>query len=147
MDSPLLIGVIASIIAIVIVGIFKWLGYGLIFGFEKVSKHEPDIAGKWVTEYEEGGKTFSENATIIQRGSRISGEIRLRELNDGQVYHFKGTFKHRILSAEYWSPDEIDYERGTFVLQLIARELRGQHILFDSDDELITSRYVWKQKK
>ena len=147
--NPYIISIVGGLIVLVIVWILRRVGVRFKIMVERISRHEPDIGGKWVTEYEEDGQTYNENVTINQRGSSVGGEIRPKAPNDDdEIYKFKGTFKHRILTAEYWSPDEKDYERGTFVLQLVARELRGQHILFASDtDELITSRYVWRKKK
>lgn len=112
------------------------------------SRHQPSIAGKWITEYREGDAEMREEVTVRQRGSKIRGQIALRSKDETDIYRFEGTFKNLILTGTYESTDPEDIERGVFLLNYARGKLTGQYARPSREsDEMISSRYVWQRPK
>ncbi len=144
--DPLAIGIAASLLGGLAVVFLQWFWRSALPDIVlRFQKNEPRIGGKWKTQFEEEGQTYSENVTLRQRGRNVTADIVLREGDDETVYKFVGTFRNLILSGTYQSADEADYERGAILLRYTSKgRFVGQNAFFSKTSEnLVSSRYEW----
>lgn len=109
---------------------------------------QDSLSGDWVSEYQEGVATYNETISIRQVGRTIQGTAILNEQGKQlEVQEIRGTYKHQILTAEYWSSDRNVIERGTFTLKRATPErLEGYFTFFSGDPlELTSSKYIWRR--
>jgi hypothetical protein len=133
----------------IVVLIMIWLWNNIVPRITQRFIHqEPNISGKWNTNFKENDQIFHEVVTLVQRGRRVSGQIELKLLNEEDSnYKFEGTFKYLILTCMYHSTDLSEYEQGVFALRYTKKnKLVGQHVLISKQsDHLISSDYEWKK--
>lgn len=84
-----------------------------------------------------------------QTGSDIEGKVVLHEgRNLTLTYDLRGTFSNRILTAEYYSSEHSNDERGSINLKLITNNIFSGFCSFSkssvsTDDEIRVSPYIW----
>lgn len=84
-----------------------------------------------------------------QDGSDIEGVVILHERgNMTLTYDLRGTFSNRILTAEYYSSEHNNDERGSINLKLITNNIFSGFCSFSkssvsTDDEIRVSPYIW----
>jgi len=111
------------------------------------------LAKNWRTTFRENEKDYHENVEIHQNGHRVSGTIKLMDINNPDqitdFYEFEGVFKNRILTGIFEPKDTEDYERGAFALERQGKILKGKYIFFTkTEGEPITSSsYKWESIK
>ena len=66
-----------------------------------------------------------------------------------EIQEIKGTYKNQILTAEYWSTEKNEIERGTFTLRRATSDRLDGFFTFFSGDPLSLqqSKYIWKRLK
>lgn len=100
--------------------------------------------------FAEDNRLKTEQIRIIkQEGSDIEGVVVLREReNMTLTYDLRGTFSNRILTAEYYSSEHSNDERGSINLKLITNNIFSGFCSFSkssvtTDDEIRVSPYIW----
>lgn len=84
-----------------------------------------------------------------QNGSDIEGIVTLKEKNDRVLtYELRGTFSNKILTAEYYSSEHNNDERGSINLKMITQDIFSGFCSFSkssvsTDDEIRVSPYIW----
>lgn len=119
---------------------------------ERINNGLTDIylAEIYTSLFAEEGKLKSEQIRITKQEEHdIEGEVVLRERNNRElIYDLKGTFSNKILTAEYYSRERNNDERGSINLKMIANDIFSGFCSFSkstvsTDDEIRVSPYIW----
>ena len=103
MNSPIFVGVIASLIGAALI----WLWTGILQPYlMRIYRGEPKLEKRWMTTFQEDGREMHESVSLMQIGLNVRGTIKLTDTNGRYTtYRFRGTFRHRILAATYDSTE------------------------------------------
>ena len=153
MAAVIIIGVITSVVGSLILAGLVRLSLGI---WRRMHRGDPDVselAGTWTTTFSEDGKEKREKVKVRQKGSRVEGEIVVREdpQDEGDTYAFEGTYRNLILTGTYESTNLKPVEHGVFLLRRTdVEELSGQYLFSrigkgGKPTEIIRSDYKWNK--
>lgn len=117
---------------------------------DHVALTEIRLATTYTSLFAEDNRLKTEQIRITkQESSDIEGTVTLHERgNRTLTYNLHGTFSNKILTAEYYSSEHNNDERGSINLKLITNNIFSGFCSFSkssvtTDDEIRVSPYIW----
>ncbi len=108
------------------------------------------IEGTWATEINE--ISYTEKVELTRFGYTVKGTITCisspNNEDNGRKYNFKGTFKDKLLIADYVIDDSGKSDPGCFYLKLVndGSKFEGYTLLYNHlSDELMSCEYKWNK--
>lgn len=105
-----------------------------------------DLSGKWVSSFIQNNKIYNEEVKFIQKGNKLTANIKLNFDGNIDKYNFKGIINKNIINGTYERIDICNVESGTISLKIINENfLYGVTTYIsteENNDDVIQSPYA-----
>lgn len=105
-----------------------------------------DLSGNWISSFIQNNKIYNEEVKFIQKGNKLTANIKLNFDGNIDKYKFKGIINKNIINGIYERTDICNVESGTISLKIINENfLYGVTTYISTDlnnDDVIQSPYA-----